>query len=75
MKYNYSSALQAPERHYYRLFTAPEMTPVLTYREQMVVGEKQEGIGCWVICSLKLQGKLDTAPPVSRMVRKVVEGK
>lgn len=75
LKYNYSSALQAPERHYYRLFTAPEMTPVLTYREQMVVGEKQEGKGSWVICSLKLKGKLDTTPTLSRMVRKIVEGK
>ena len=75
LKYNYSSALQAPERHYYRLFTAPEMTPVLTYREQMVVGEKQDGKGSWVICSLKLKGKLDTTPTLSRMVRKIVEGK
>jgi hypothetical protein len=75
LKYNYSLNLNAPERHYYRLFTAQDMTPVLTYREQMVLGEKQDGKGSWVVCSMMLNGKLEATPVLARMVQQIVERK
>ncbi|MBE6301460.1 MAG: hypothetical protein E7085_06355 [Parabacteroides distasonis] len=75
LKYVYSSVINAPDRYEYRLFTSKDVTPVLTYREQMVLGEKQDGKGSWVVCSMKLNGKLDTTPVLARMFRQIVEGK
>lgn len=73
LKYTYSSVQKAPERHRFRLFSANDFTPVLTYRDQMVMGEKKEGRGSWIICSLILDGKLDTTPVLTQMIGRVLE--
>ena len=39
----------------------------------MVMGEKKEGKGSWIICSLTLDGKLDTTPVLTQMIGRVLE--
>ena len=73
LKYTYSSVQKAPERHRFRLFSANDFTPVLTYRDKMVMGEKKEGKGSWIICSLTLDRKLDTTPVLTQMIGRVLE--
>ena len=75
LKYTYSSVQLAPERHHFRLFNAKGITPVLTYCDQAVIGEKREGKGNWIICSLELSGKLDTTPVLTRLIERILERK
>lgn len=69
LKYNYSSVLQCPERHYFKSFEKTEpYIPVLTHNDRNVVSVKRSGKGKIVICGLKLDGKIDTTPLISRIV-------
>ena len=62
LKYNYSSLLGSPERHFFTPFNATGFIPVLTQKEGLVVGEIAQGKGRWILCGLKLAGKIDTTP-------------
>lgn len=69
LKYNYSSVLGRPERHYFVDFANTEKyTPVLTHDNKTIVGTRKYGKGQIIICGLKLNGKLDTTPLISKVV-------
>lgn len=69
LKYNYSSVLNRPERHYFRAFdNKGAYIPVLTHKHKIVVGTKTIGNGTIVVCGLKIEGKIDTTPLISRIL-------
>lgn len=69
LKYNYSSVLDRPERHFFMNFdNTGEYIPVLTHNNKTIVGTRKYGKGQIIICGLKLKGKLDTTPLMSEMV-------
>ena len=71
LKYTYSSLTNSPERHQFRLFESESVMPVLTYREKTVLGECRQGKGRWIVCSLKLEGKLSTTPVLLELMRNI----
>ena len=67
-KYNYSSLLNAPERHYFQFLSGQDMTPVMTQKEGIVLGERREGLGTMIFCGLKLAGKIETTPSLMTLL-------
>lgn len=73
LKYNYSSILQKPERHFYQTFNGKDITPILTQKEGLVMGEKNDGKGKWIICTLKLAGKVETTPALMQVIQHIFQ--
>lgn len=68
LKYNYSSVSCKPERHYFMNFdNNGEYIPVLTHNNKTIIGTRKYGKGQIIICGLKLTGKLDTTPLISKI--------
>lgn len=75
LKYTYSSKYQTPRRYHFREMTAPECTPVLTFHNSIVLGEIKKGKGKWIICSLELEGLLDTTPLLAHIIGQILDDK
>lgn len=68
LKYNYSTLLGRPERHYFKKFSkSVYYTPILTYNNHTIVGSRKYGKGQVIICGLKLSGKLNSTPLLSKL--------
>lgn len=72
LKYNYSSVKSIPYKHITRAFHADDLTPVLMNGDGMVAGEKKDGYGRWIVCSLKLNGMIETTPTLTYMVKHMI---
>ena len=75
LKYNYSIKQQAPERHFFHYFQSEVYTPVLTHSKKLVLAERKMNKGTFVVCGLKLEGKLETTPILNKMLYLMMEGK
>lgn len=75
LKYNYSAKLQLPERHFFYYFQSKAYTPVLTHSQALVLAERKMNKGTFVVCGLKLEGKLETTPILNKMLYLMMEGK
>ena len=75
LKYNYSIKQQAPERHFFHHFQSEVYTPVLTHSKKLVLAERKMNKGTFVVCGLKLEGKLETTPILNKMLYLMMEGK
>lgn len=75
LKYSYSSVDSIPKRYSFQQITAEGFTPVLTSHQKIILGEKKEGQGSWVICSLKLNGFLDTTPLLTQIFDNILNKK
>lgn len=69
LKYNYSSVSDRPERHYFKAFDKKESyIPVLTHKNRTIIGKCNKGKGQIIICGLKVNGKVDTTPLLTKVL-------
>ena len=69
LKYNYSSISKQPERYRFKMFSADEtIIPVLTYKNNCVIGYKSCGKGRIIICGLKISDRMGTTPLLDRIM-------
>lgn len=57
-KFWYSDKEKIGVFHKYRRFVAPDFTPVLSVRDKVVVAERSDGQGQWVLFQVGLDGRL-----------------
>ena len=68
----YSAKEDIPVKYRMRPFTAEGVAPVLAFKTGTVVGEKPEGKGRYIICSLALDGMLSMNPPLAGVFDKAI---
>lgn len=71
--YVYSSLTDSPARFVFSTFTASGFRSVLSNTDRMLVGEKSEGKGRWVLCGLALEGMLDANPPLAGIFYRMLQ--
>lgn len=71
-KYLYNSKTKSPVRQTFGTFKAKEFTPVMIYKDDIIIGDKKEGKGRWVISLLDVKNQLDCNPALAELFVKML---
>lgn len=71
--YGYSSKEKAPSRFVFQSFIAPDVRAILYQKDCIVIGEKKDGAGQWILCGLAVEGMLDTNPALKQIFHQMMK--